>query len=264
MPNCSNCGAEYNEGDTFCGECGTPIGENVHKSSIDYKTFVALSEGEVKVKIYHCTTLKRPQGEGYVTITNKRVIFHAFGKSGGGSSKLVSEVPIETISGVRTYFGTGINIMELVLGILSSLLSLFFMFNKNWGVFSEFGSKISIIPLAVFLTLAIVFLLRFRKVSYELSVYSTGANGSPINFGDGTFGNKLTGQGAAASISALPSEDTIKLMKEIGAIILDFKTMGDHAIEKWAPDIKIKKSLDKKVENKESTSYEKSDEEFFK
>ncbi|WP_234121954.1 zinc ribbon domain-containing protein [Clostridium hydrogenum] len=264
MSNCSNCGAEYNENDTFCGECGAPINSSSNKSSLDYKTFVALSEGEVKVKTYHCTTLKKPQGEGFVTVTNKRVIFHAFGKSGGGSSKLVSEVPIETISGVRTYFGTGINIMELVLGILFSLISLFFMFNKTWGVFSEFGSKISIIPLAIFLTLAIVFLLKFRKVSYELSVYSTGANGSPINFGDGSFGNKLTGQGAAATISAFPSEDTVELMREIGAIILDFKSMGDHAIEKWAPDITIKSSQDKIEKEKSSTSCEKSDEEFFK
>jgi len=141
-------------------------------SSAGDSSFVTLSENEVKVKTYHCTTLKRPRGEGYLTVTNKRVVFHAYGTSAQGQSKLVSEVPIETVSAIRTYYGSG-------------------------------------------------------------------AMGTPINLGAGSFGADMTGQGAAMSVMAQPTSETEMMMNELGAMILDFKSMGDHAIDKWLHGKKV-------------------------
>lgn len=267
MGNCKNCGGSYNPGEAFCGICGASLQDvqtGVRQAS-NYSSsnnFVKLSENEVEIKTYHCTTLKKPNGEGYLTVTNKRVVFHGYGSSSTGKSKLVSEVPIETISGVRTYFGTGINIFALISAIIFGILSTYMAFSENFGVFSKYSSKVSLIPFLIFLALTVLFAKKCMQGSYDLSIFSSGAASSPISIGDGSFGSRLTGQGALMTLVATPAEDTIILMQEIGAIIMDFKVMGDHAIQKWAPNIAEKRSNDS--QQNQNTKSNNSDEEFFK
>jgi hypothetical protein len=87
-----------------------------------------LSEKETIVKTYHCTTLQKPAGEGYLTVTNKRVVFHGHGESGGGKSKLVSEVPIEQVSGINVYYGNGTKTNFIIFSFIASILFLIFFF----------------------------------------------------------------------------------------------------------------------------------------
>lgn len=76
------------------------------------------SEGETTVKAFHCTSLSsgilRLKAEGYLTVTNMRVIFYAFGSSYGGESIMHSEVPIADVSGINTYKGTYFSINHLL------------------------------------------------------------------------------------------------------------------------------------------------------
>jgi len=268
MANCSKCGYVLKEGQVFCGSCGASrLSSSSQSTYSSYGNFVKLSENEVRIKTYHCTTLKKPKGEGYITITNKRVVFHGYGNSSTGSSKLVSDVPIETVSGIRTYYGTGLNILALIFGIIFSIPTLIMLFNSDFGIFAKYSSKAVWIPFLICLGLAIFFLRRCKQGSYYLSIFSSGANGSPISIGDGSLGGRLTGQGALMTVVATPAADTQELMQEIGAIIMDFKSMGDHAIEKWAPNLP-----QAKCNNSESTNFEQTpntasqdkDEEFFK
>ncbi|MCI0558930.1 MAG: hypothetical protein MN733_10575 [Nitrososphaera sp.] len=68
------------------------------------------AEGELTVRAYHCTSLASRllslKAKGYLTITNKRVVFYAHGSSYAGKSVLHSEVPIADVSGINTYKGT--------------------------------------------------------------------------------------------------------------------------------------------------------------
>jgi len=87
---------------------------------MDYKLLeehLTPAEKEAAVKSYHCTSLASRllalKAEGYLTVTNKRVVFHAFGSSYGGESVLESEMPIEDVSGISFYKGTFFSLIHL-------------------------------------------------------------------------------------------------------------------------------------------------------
>lgn len=77
-------------------------------------TYLTPATKEGVVRSYHCTSLASLllgiKAEGFLTVTNKRVVFYAMGKSFSGRSVLSSEVPIEDVSGISTYKGTYFNI----------------------------------------------------------------------------------------------------------------------------------------------------------
>ncbi len=82
------------------------------------------AESEKIVKSYHCTSLiskiLRLKAEGYLNITNKRVIFFALGSSFAGPSIFDSELPIEDVSGISTYKGYYFSLKHLIGVIISS------------------------------------------------------------------------------------------------------------------------------------------------
>lgn len=223
------------------------------------KFSASLSNNETIVKTYHCTSLRRPSGEGYLTITNKRVVFQGQGSSGGGKSKLMSEVPIEHVSGVSSYYGYGLKVKFIIVGILLSILTILCAikafssdsYDSSKNVYGTFAFLLAII--------AIIFFAFSKKANFNLSVYSTGATGSPINIGNAGFGSKLTGQGAVFAIVAEPTDETEKMMDEVGAVVLDLKDMGDHAIDKWCD-----KDNNNDQKNKHNSNKEVVDEVFFK
>lgn len=89
-------------------------------------TYVAPAEGEATVRTYHCTSLSarmlRLRAEGYLTVTNKRVIFYAFGSSYGGTSVFLSEVPIADVSGINAFKGTYFSLSHLLVGVVVSFI----------------------------------------------------------------------------------------------------------------------------------------------
>jgi hypothetical protein len=91
------------------------------------KNYVTPAEQELTVKSYHCTSLASQliglKAEGYLTVTNKRVVFHAFGSSYGGDSVLQSEVPIEDVSGISFYKGTYFSILHLLMAFFITWVS---------------------------------------------------------------------------------------------------------------------------------------------
>jgi hypothetical protein len=74
--------------------------------------FQLSDDDEQVVRTYKCTTLKRwfvPPTFGYLTVTNKRVVFHSSGKSLTGESLLINEMPLEDIAGLSVYQGLSFN-----------------------------------------------------------------------------------------------------------------------------------------------------------
>ncbi len=90
-------------------------------------TNLAPTDGEEVVKYYHTTGFKSwllgIRSDGYIEVTNKRVIFQAI----SANSLMHSEVPISDVSGISIFKGTYFNLWRLLLGILLGLVTLSFM-----------------------------------------------------------------------------------------------------------------------------------------
>lgn len=87
------------------------------------------AEGETGVRSYHCTyynsRLLGMKAQGYLEVTNKRVVFQALGFSPAGPSIIQSEVPMADISGINSYKGTFFSILH----ILGALIVAFVVFS---------------------------------------------------------------------------------------------------------------------------------------
>ena len=177
---------------------------------------LVLSEDEVVIKTYHCAAIKRQFCNGYLTVTNKRVIFNGV----SSKSRIEKEVTLESISGIDTYYGMNVSITKLIFGIILSFFGL--------STMDDNGAKL--IGL-IFLMLGILLIYLAIKRTYILALYSSKASLSPINIGAGPA--STLGNGAIMSLQANPTSETDAMMKEVGALILDVQTLGDYAIEKW-------------------------------
>lgn len=89
-------------------------------------THLSPAEGEAVVRAYHCTSfnsrLLSLKAEGFLTVTNMRVVFYAYGSSYGGKSVLHSEVPINDVSGINTYKGTYFSITHFLIAAAASFI----------------------------------------------------------------------------------------------------------------------------------------------
>lgn len=92
--------------------------------------FITLSENEQIIRTYQCTKLRKFLSSptiGYLSITNKRIVYHSEGKSINGSSSIISEMPLEDVAGISTSLGISFNwiiflLVSIVLFLGSSLL----------------------------------------------------------------------------------------------------------------------------------------------
>lgn len=88
---------------------------------------VEFSEGEFVIRSYQCLVQKSTfskASDGYLQVTNKRVIYANSASSGGSSSLLVSEVPLEDVGSITSFVGRSINSTWLLpFVIISTLLS---------------------------------------------------------------------------------------------------------------------------------------------
>lgn len=274
-----------------------------------------LSEGgETVVRTYKCTTLQRwfvPPSNGYLTITNKRVVFHSSGKSLSGKSMLINEMPLEDVAGVNAYQGLSVNwllfilftafayfstqtlvlllpeffvsywmvfILSLPFGLISllksnllneqiktqifeSLDNIFkgtFRVNRDLNNYlpyvripfylglsilgwrlafsSNVGSGASFIPWLLLLVIYgyIFFNWVGRRVSFSLQIGSKTMKDSGIYIPGDSF-QLLPGRGSTAlqGLGGSPAEDAGKVIRELGALLMDMQQLGEHAIEKW-------------------------------
>lgn len=271
-------------------------------------------EGEQIVRTYECTRLRKlfsPPTIGYLTITNKRILFHSSGKSISGHSELINDMPLEDAAAVNAYLGVSINwllfsVFALVLFGLSTLLdSVLPRFFTSWilglllmlpmaaawlltvNLLSEeireqafknlenlFKSKSQIdrdqilyqpyvrfpfwiglailswdlafhssflaqIPFLNYLILIAVYfglyLYTFgRQRTLSLLIGSRTMKDSGIYIPGDTFRLIFARNNTAIeSISASPAVDAEKVVRELGALLLDIRQLGDLGIEKW-------------------------------
>ena len=187
-------------------------------------TGIKLVKDEKMVRTYHCTTygLIRKK-EGYITVTNKRVIF----ESVDTTSRVANEVVLDGVTGFRNYYGLSISPALLVTAFIlgMSAVSLFGM------GFDFYGGNPFILPSIIMLMIAGACGFFAFKRSVVVSVFSSKASGTPICVGESP--RSMIGNGALYTMVGKPTEDTGTMIREIGAMVQDLQTRGDHAIEDW-------------------------------
>lgn len=197
---------------------------------------LVLAEGEVFVRQYQCSYIQSffhwisvLNCKGYLTITNQRVIFQ--GK--GPTSRINSEVSIDSIGGFDSYCGRNISIWGILIGLLVTLagFSNFTVTTVSWfGRYSS-HSEINLMGLLV-MVIGILIILGSIQKSFLFKIFSSRGTGATITLGVGpltSFGN-----GALKTLKSAPTQDTDRMINELGAVIHDLQTMGDAAIEKWS------------------------------
>ena len=187
-------------------------------------TGIKLVKDEKMVRTYHCTTygLIRKK-EGYITVTNKRVIF----ESVDTTSRVANEVVLDGVTGFRNYYGLSISPALLVTAFIlgMSAVSLF-----GTGL-NFYGGNPFILPSIIMLMIAGACGFFAFKRSVVVSVFSSKASGTPICIGESP--RSMIGNGALYTMVGKPTEDTGTMIREIGAMVQDLQTRGDHAIEDW-------------------------------
>jgi len=86
------------------------------------QTNITPADGEHSVRTYCCTYYKSKllglETNGYLGVTNKRVIFQAVGSSVSGRNVIQSEVPVADVSGISSFKGIYFSITHLLSAFL--------------------------------------------------------------------------------------------------------------------------------------------------
>ncbi len=183
-----------------------------------------LAEGEIVVRQYKCADFAK--AAGYLTVTNKRVMFHAV----GDNSRMTQEVGLPSVSGLRSYYGTNYDIKKIVIGILIGIVGIIAMVSS--GTLFPYGGGGAFIGLG-FLLLLVGALFVFLGIerSFLIAVYAKDVTKSPIVVGQGP--TSLVGNSALYAFNTIRNHETDVMLNELGAMIQDLQTLGDYAIEKW-------------------------------
>ena len=238
MAYCEECGARIPDDATVCPVCGAKVtpaapaasfGGNMGKTVSGYVNGggytnstpartpdLILAENEKIVRQYQVANIKRPRCTGYLTVTNKRIIFSGM----ANTSRVAKEVVLDSVSGLDGYYGLNINAFTLVIAIIL-LIGSIYMFTTRY---------LTGMGVVVLLCALVLGVLSFSR-SFFLAIFSSKAMGAPIALGSGV--KSLIGNGALYTLTSAPTVDTDRMISELGALVQDLQTLGDHAIDKW-------------------------------
>jgi hypothetical protein len=199
---------------------------------------VVLANDEQPIRTYHCSGGRFPKCNGYLTVTNRRVLFHG----ASDNSRIVNEVPLDAVSGISTFYGGKVFVKRILIALALILICAFFTntvaeaqetARNTVSIFGQAddGGFAPWFPIICGYTAALILLLTCYRKMFFLQIFSSKANAAPISIGEGYGG--LGGNSAVFALSAFPTEHTGKMMLELGAMITDLQTMGDYGIKRW-------------------------------
>lgn len=251
---CRNCGREISDKDAYCIYCGEKVPRPQPQTSYQTNTagqqttagqqmmgqqasvqkpqigsFPKLADGEKIVKEYLCSALTFPRCEGRIAVTNRRVIFHGCGNA---SNRIVQEVDLQEVKGITSYYGMNFDWKKIIIGFLLVIVALSMFSNMSGSSYYGYSSGADSGVLFGFLLLILgIFLivLGIKKI-FVLEVNATACSAA-ISIGEGP--TSKTGNAAIFAVQGQPTDETDRMMVEIGALIMDLQTLGEYAYEKW-------------------------------
>lgn len=185
---------------------------------------IVLSENEQLVRQYHCSSVKQPRCEGYLSVTTRRMIFQAEGGT-FFRSRISKEISLDKVTGVDCYYGVNMKITQIIVGVILTILGFY-----AWGISSSYIGSGRFYSFLIMI-LGIVLIVSGIRKSFKLTIYASECSPSPINIGEGAL--SLQGNAVFYAIVSEPTSDTDRMMNEVGALVHDLQTMGDMAVSKW-------------------------------
>ena len=185
---------------------------------------LVLSENEQLVRQYHCSSVKQPRCEGYLSVTTRRMIFQAEGGT-FFRSRISKEISLDKVTGVDCYYGVNMKITQIIVGVMLTILGFY-----AWGIGSAYIGSGRFYAFLLMI-LGIVLVASGIRKSFKLTIYASECSPFPINIGEGAL--SLQGNAVFYAIISEPTRDTDRMMNEVGALVHDLQTMGDMAISKW-------------------------------
>ena len=194
---------------------------------------MVLAEGEKIVRQYDCCLIKKPKCVGRLSVTNKRVVF----QGSAGNSRISDEIEINKVTGVSGLYGKYYHWVKMIFGLILALggIGAFISLCENYSsryrysIMSAFSDVVIIICIAL-VTIGVLLFCKGITDTYYLIIYASECAPSPI-----IIGRSNTLQRAEIAVRGNITEDTNRMLNELGALVQDLKTMGDHAIQKWSP-----------------------------
>ena len=242
VDHCTSCGTELRPGAKFCGKCGALTGRTLARVGTSDGTEIvsrsgggswtavnrmtqgiALGTDEQIVKQYRIGRYTLRQGSIDVIVTNKRAIRFEDSNWLGMKTHRLDEINIDAVHGTSCTLSRSISI----LGILFSLACIiFWIFSLNFP-FSGINTY-GWVALAV----ALIIIVNSLRPTLIFSLHGSVGNAA-LDTSVNVMG-RLFGRNTSSIIFQFkPTEETTVMLKEIGAMIYDLKTLGDKAINKW-------------------------------
>jgi len=189
-----------------------------------------LSPTEKKLAEYKCTQLLFPKCTGHMIVTNERLIF--FGQ--GVDNRIVNEVQIQTVTGLKSFYGRKLNTKLLLWGCVLCLIAIILLISSIVGLastprssyygysnpISGIATAMGILGIVVSLGLAgasIVLLSFCYPKVFNLSIYAA-ATGAAIQIGEPQISGGV-GSTAMYAVIGRPTPETDQMMRELGAWI---------------------------------------------
>jgi len=213
------------------------------------KLIVSEQTNERMIKQYKAVQWRRHKMEGWLIVTTERLILfsgidiattnpYTGIKKTTTTDYIRAEAEIKSISGINGHFGSKINPWWLLLGIIGILGGLAGI--AAVGIAVSSGDLIPpariLVPCLIALAFAIAALvlgilavqeLAFGK-AFFLDIYSSQAAGIPISIGKKDRVNHIH-----FTLAGFPTEQTVEMLEELGALVADIKAEKDKACEAW-------------------------------
>lgn len=187
---------------------------------------ITLADGEVPVRRYSAGVMLG--GQMNIMVSNRRVIVDTQSSYFGMISKGIQEVAIDTVTGISANFSRGIKIPFLLWGLACLIMGLNMMFTNPM-----FAGPLMTVLGIILTAVGVYLLILCRRPSYVFQVTSTGA-GTPVNV-SGNMRSVLSGPSGNGLIFTMkPTVEYVRMLNEIGALVLDLKARGDLAVANWS------------------------------
>lgn len=206
---------------------------------------ILLADGEQVIRKYRCVAAdygssdrtldsmvsirRRPDTDGVVVVTNKRVMYYAEGKYASKGSNLppmhLQEAFVDKVCSTEFVKATTKTAMALPLALMViGLIPLII------GVLDDMNTMY-VVPGAVFLVIGIVLLVLTIMSKHDLVVMRINTVGSDSGI---RVAGVSENEERSMVFYMVPTAEFRTMASEIGALIIDLQTNGDDCIDKWA------------------------------
>lgn len=164
-------------------------------------------------------------------VTNKRVIRYEESSLFGMRNNFLDEVDIQSIQGVSAMMRRSVSILGLTIGLAFLIFGLVTLFNKDpYSRGGLFG--LGILPSLAALLIALIILVKSFKPTLAFYVRG-GGEGTGLETVVNARGRIFGRHNIGVVFQFKPTAEVAPMLKEIGALIYDIRTLGDAGIARW-------------------------------